>query len=244
MMHVAKDAHPASWIPSRLHPFARDVGSIIPDGFAAYARVLHPPYRITPAGNKTPVRWSDIAAANNRTIAAEMQLLDMSCQPTLFSASGEELWDQQTETGNLPLEIAERLAAILSSHTLTPELCWFAVWNGFGDLRIGENEGAMFSVPNRDLFLFHGTVGEVLTTFSQVDWIYRSPNLWWPDDRAWCVATEIDFTWSYVGGSSACIEQILGDSELEAIPTNPEEGNFMHTKEWVKEMWARSGRAT
>jgi hypothetical protein len=244
MMHVAKNANSATWIPGRLHPFARDVGSIIPTGFAAYARVLHPPYRLTPTGNKTPVRWRDIAAANNRTIADEMQLLDMSCQPTLFSASGEELWDQQTETGNLPLEIAERLAAILPSHTLTPELCWFGVWEGYGELRIGDNEGAMFSVPNRDLFLFHGTVGDVLTTFSEFDWSYRSPNLWWPDDRAWCVATEIDFTWSYIGGSSACIEQILGDSELEAIPTNPEEGNFMQTKEWVKEMWARSGRAT
>jgi hypothetical protein len=244
MMHVAKSPEPASWIPSRLHPFAMDVGSIIPDVFPAYARVLHPPYRLTPVGNMTPVRWRDIAAANNRTIAAEMELMDLSSQPTRFSASGEELWNQQTQTGNLPREIAERLAAILPSHTLTPELCWFGVWEGYGDLRIGDNEGAMFSVPHRDLFLFHGTVGDVLTTFSEFDWSYRSPNYWWPDDRAWCVVTEIDFTWSYIGGSSACIEQILGDQELEAIPTNPQEGNFMQTKEWVKEMWARSGRAT
>jgi hypothetical protein len=221
-----------------------DVGSIIPDGFPAYARVFHPPYRLTPAGNMTPVRWRDIAAANNRTIAAEMELMDLSSQPTQFSASGEELWNQQTQTGNLPREVAERLAAILPSHTLTPELCWFAVWEGYGDLRIGDNEGAMFSVPHRDLFLFHGTVGDVLTTFSEVEWSYRSPNLWWPDDRAWCVATEIDFTWSYIGGSSACTEQILGDPELEAIPTNPQEGNFMQTKEWVKKMWARSGGTT
>ena len=174
MMHAAKNAEPASWIPSRLHPFALDVGSIIPDGFAAYARVLHPPYRLTPAGNQTPVRWRDIAAANNRTVAAEMQLLDISSQPTRFSASGDELWDQQTQTGNLPREIAERLAAILPSHTLTPELCWFGVWEGFGDLRIEDNEGAMFSVPHRDLFLFHGRVGDVLATFSEIDWIYRS----------------------------------------------------------------------
>jgi hypothetical protein len=102
----------------------------------------------------------------------------------------------------------------------------------------------MFSVPERNLFLLKGGVGDVLRTLSDIDWIYRSPNLWWPDDRAWCVVTEIDFTWSYIGGSSPCIEQILRDSELEAIPTNPEEGNFMQTKEWVKEMWARSGRAT
>jgi hypothetical protein len=85
----------------------------------------------------------------------------------------------------------------------------------------------MFSLPHRNMFLFHGTVGDVVTTFSKVDWIYRSPNLWWPDDRAWCVVTEIDFTWSYIGGSSACIEQILGAADLEALPTSPAQGNFM-----------------
>ena len=226
-MHAARNAEAASWIASRLHPFAVDVGSIIPIGFPAYARLLHPPYWLTPAGEKTPVRWREIAAANNRTVAAEMQLLDMSTQPTRFSASGEALWGEQTQTGNLPREVAERLAGILPSHTLTPESCWFGVWEGFGDLRIEDKEGAMFSVPNRDLLLFHGTVADVLATFSEFDWGYRSPNIWWPDDGAWCVVTEIDFTWSYVGGSSACIEQILGDPGLEALPTNPAQGNFM-----------------
>lgn len=227
MMHLAKNADPASWIPSRLHPFAVDVGSIIPEWFTAYARVLHPPHRTTPDGNRIPIRWKDIAAANNRTIASEMQLLDISSQPTRFAASGEELWDQQTETGNLPREIAARLAAILPSHTLTPELCWFAVWEGYADVRIRMKGAPMFSVPERNLFLLKGAVHDVLTTLSEVEWIYRSPNLWWPDDRAWCVATEIDFAWSYIGGTSACIERILGDPELEALPTKPEQGNSM-----------------
>jgi hypothetical protein len=244
MFHVAENADPAYWIESRLHPFGMDVGSFIPEGFAAYARVFHPPYRIPPEGNQTPVRWRDIAAANNRTIAAEMQLLDLPFYPSNSSASGEVLWDQQPETGNLPREIAARLAPILRSHTLTPELCWFAVWEGYPDVRIRMSAAPSFSVPERNLFLLHGTVDDVLSTLSHVDWIYRSPNLWWPDDRAWCVVTEIDFTWSYVSGSPSCIGQILGDSELEAIPANPEEGNFMQTKQWVKEMWARSGRAT
>jgi hypothetical protein len=244
MFHVAKNADPASWIERSLHPFGMDVGSFIPDGFAAYARVFHPPYRRTQEGNQIPVRWRDVAAANNRTIAAEMQMMDLPGHPSQFSASGEELWDQQTQTGNLPREIAARLAAILSAQTLTPELCWFAVWEGYADVRIRPAQAPMFSVPERNLFLLQGGVGDVLRTLSDIDLFYRSPNLWWPDDRAWCVVTEIDFTWSYIGGSSPCIEQILGDPELEAIPTNPEEGNFMETKNWVKEMWARSGRAT
>jgi hypothetical protein len=226
-MNIAKNAEPATWITSRLHRFGQDVGWVIPEGFAAYARVFHPPYRITPTGRLIPVRWRDIAAANDRTIAAEMQRVDIGAEPTRFSASGEELWWQQPKSGSFPREIAVRLAAILPSHTQTPESCWFAVWEGFGDLRVRESGAPMFSVPERNLFLLQGTVGEVLTTFSEVDWSYRSPNLWWPDDRAWCVATEIDFNWSYIGGSSACIQQILSDRDLEALPTDPWEGNWM-----------------
>ena len=85
----------------------------------------------------------------------------------------------------------------------------------------------MFSVPERNLFLLHGTVAEVLTTLSDFERSYRSPSLWWPDDKAWCVATEIDFNWSYVGGASDCIQQLLSDSELEALPTEPTQGNWM-----------------
>jgi hypothetical protein len=244
MLRVAKNADSALWIETHLHPFGMDVGSIIPERFAAYARVFHPAYRRTLEGNKTAVRWRDIAAANNRTIVAEMQLLDLPLYPSKSSASGEELWNEQPQTGNLPQEIAAALARILPSHTKTPELCWFAVWEGFADVRTRMRGAPMFSVPERNLFLLDGSLGDVLTTLSEIDWSYRSPNLWWPDDRAWCVVTEIDFTWSYVGGSPGCIEQILSDPELEGLPTNPEEGNFMHTKEWVKTMWARPRRAT
>jgi hypothetical protein len=42
-----------------------------------------------------------------------------------------------------------------------------------------------------------------------------SCNLWWPADHAWCVATEIDLDSTYVGGSEACIEELLANSELE-----------------------------
>lgn len=152
--------------------------------------------------------------------------MDISAQPSRFSSSGEELWNEQPRSGTLPREIAERLAAILPSHTQTPDSCWFGVWDGFGGLRIPRG-GVGFSVPQRDLLLLHGRVDDVPTTLSVVDWSYQSPNLWWPDDKAWCVATEIDFNWTYVGGSHACVQQILNDSGLEALPTHTEEGNAL-----------------
>jgi hypothetical protein len=31
----------------------------------------------------------------------------------------------------------------------------------------------------------------------------------WPDDRAWCVAAEIDLAWTYVGASVTLINDVL-----------------------------------
>ena len=46
----------------------------------------------------------------------------------------------------------------------------------------------------------------------------QAPNIWWPEDRAWCVATDIDSFDTYVGGSKPCIEQVLVHPDLEALP--------------------------
>jgi hypothetical protein len=46
----------------------------------------------------------------------------------------------------------------------------------------------------------------------------QSPNLWWPDDRAWFVATEIDFDSTFVGGDDPLIAVLVTDRRLEALP--------------------------
>jgi hypothetical protein len=47
--------------------------------------------------------------------------------------------------------------------------------------------------------------------------IPQSPNLFWPDDHAWCVATEIDLDSTYVGGSTRLIADLLANDRLEAL---------------------------
>lgn len=97
-MHIAASTLAASWIPPRLHGFGLDVGSFIPSGFQAYARIFHPPLDHMPAGAIV----------------------------------------RQTYGGQ--------------------------------------------------------TIGP------------------------WCVSTEIDFKWTYIGGSEECIAQLLSDPLLEALP--------------------------
>ncbi len=44
----------------------------------------------------------------------------------------------------------------------------------------------------------------------------RSPNLWWPEDRAWVVGTDIDGDDSLVACSHAAAEAILASHDLDA----------------------------
>ena len=43
----------------------------------------------------------------------------------------------------------------------------------------------------------------------------------WPADRAWCVATEIDFDSTLIGGTAQLARQLLNDPALDAWPVNP-----------------------
>jgi hypothetical protein len=70
----------------------------------------------------------------------------------------------------------------------------------------------------------------------------QTPNLWWPADRAWCVAAEIDLPWTYVGGPAGLIERILGDEHIEALPAEPGD-SLTHVEEWVTS-WVDSATTT
>lgn len=42
---------------------------------------------------------------------------------------------------------------------------------------------------------------------SMTDW--QNPDLFWPDDRRWFVATDVDFWSLYVGGHNAFISELV-----------------------------------
>ena len=78
-------------------------------------------------------------------------------------------------------------------------------------------------LPGRKYFLLEGPLDAVREIGAWTHWQGRSrftpesPNLWWPDDRTWCVATEIDLHSTHVGGSAALIDEIVGDARFESL---------------------------
>ena len=85
-------------------------------------------------------------------------------------------------------------------------------------------EGARVGFLPRDYLLLHGTAASALFIGEQVtpDWFLpQSPNLFWPEDRSWCVGSEIDFDSTVVGGSTALVNELLEADNLEAWRVNP-----------------------
>ena len=225
-LRPAANVELATWIVERIHPFAQDVGSVVPEGFASYARVFHPAERRSSDGTLVPVSWAAIAEANGRTPHPEMQfegLVDMWPYTAESDHGQPPLWDQWPEEGSLPYEQAARLVDLLSPHTGTPHRCWFAVWEGFGGLRTDAARAPAFDLPDRRYHLLQGLLALLVESCCDPPG-YQSANLCWPDDRAWCMATEIDFTWTYIGGSRECISAVLHDPVIEALPAELDHG--------------------
>ncbi len=222
----ASSAEAATWIIERLHDFAQDVGSVVPDGFQAYARVFHPAWFGGSDGRA--VTWREIAASTGRNLHAAAQWPHVAFAGEIDDNRLQDPppgapWQSAPGEGSLDLEVAEILVARLTPHTSTPDRCWFAVWEGWAGLRPDAREAAHFEVPARDYFLFEGPIEAATETFYE-EGRYQSAALWWPDDRAWCVATEVDFESTYIGGSRACIDAIVADQSLEALEVDIHQG--------------------
>ena len=89
----------------------------------------------------------------------------------------------------------------------------------------GVRQGPRVHLPNRDYLLYFGPTEAVTASLSLAD-SGQTPNLWWPEDRAWCVATEIDLAWTYVGGPAAMVKQLLADDRIEVVAADPNESTL------------------
>jgi hypothetical protein len=119
---------------------------------------------------------------------------------TVYDCFGDEQFDS--------------LVPVLKGHT-TSTAGWFLLWDGFGDT----DPRPFSNQPKVDhTWRSYHLMSGPLEAYAE---IAHMPSYFWPDDRAWCVATDIDFFWAYVGGTTACIDAITAISVLDAYTTTP-----------------------
>lgn len=219
---LVDDVSPAAWVARRLAPLGPGdsvarAGRTVPAGFAAYARVFHPAYVHRP-DEERPVRWAAVAARFGRVVHPLMQFHRIAGIPEA-NIYQEPAWGSQPERGSLPAAEGAALARTLRPFTATPGRCYFALWDGFGfidESRRRRRRGRLKIPGGEDYLLLRGPLEIGVNLGGPAS--EQSANLWWPDDRAWCVATGIDFTETLVGGSESCIAKVLNNPDLEALP--------------------------
>jgi len=167
----------------------------------------------------------------------------------LFHGDRDGLPDDDLESceGDLSEPQLRALVEVLVRHTGTPGDCFFALWDGFGDLYGSPSswtlsssgggaaappafspevlDGPRLRIPARDYLLFRGALVDAGDWGAAEMWPgvphrINSPNLMWPADRAWFVATEIDQPWTAVSGSAALIGDVVA-SGLDVEPVVP-----------------------
>ena len=240
----AADAGAAEWIAPRL---LEDFGAVcrtIPTGFDAYARLFHP----ADPGAGTSTRWAEVAAKTGRSMHAQAQFQRIVAPLPNSGHHDLSLNVQEPVTGDLAPADLRALCAILQAHTREAMQCWFALWEGWGELTGAvtlirattagasspprpapdawqlDLRAARFELPGRAYYLFAGPLQDALRFgywASEDSFLPRSPNLFWPDDQSWCVASEIDFDSTLIAGTAALVDEIVQSDELEAWPVNP-----------------------
>lgn len=124
---ASRDLDAASWIPPRLNGDVGTVGDVVPTGFAAYARILHP----VEGGNGRPMRWGEVAAETGRVVHSLVQWHRLVGSDDYLNPRGGDWSGDWPRRGHLAPESLAVLLDVLGHHTGTPEDCWFCLWEGW-----------------------------------------------------------------------------------------------------------------
>jgi hypothetical protein len=238
------DGSSGAWIASELTGEGGSVGGTVPTRYAAYVRILHPAFL-----GEGSVTWGQVADELGRTVHPLAQW-DAIVGANRYRNETPDWPGSEPETGSLEKELLGPLLEALGEHTKTPASTFFGIWRGMtwgrtvavpaswgGDVpppqpwrstddlsfAFPEDQAARRSLqqPQRDYTLLAGSLDRGILVEG---WLSpSSPNLIWPEDRAWFLASEIDFDSTLVGGSKALVRRLLEDRRFEAFEVGPDD---------------------
>jgi hypothetical protein len=247
-----EDLSPSVWVQEALKdwpaaPFR--VRDLVPPVFEAYARILHRPNR--PTDGRIPTgSWAERASEVGRELgpktsrdvlegpnddgrgddwrAEEGSLIELEAEALGSLLPGHTStaldcwfamwsgWGDLSGASGALYRVPERTIAKLSIRWRS----WLESWRA-------RREAArlktfpLFGQSGRSYLLFHGAVDDAARF--HLSYRFQSPALWWPQDRAWFVHTEIDATSTYVGGRRSMIGRLVGEQILESFKVDPED---------------------
>jgi len=249
-LQPAEDVHQANWILDRLVGFGQGVFSLVPNGFPAYVRLFHPAYEDGGGPNERRLLWAEVADRVGTTMHALAQFGPLSAiardnwDPMCPQAGNLEpdLLGALCDILELHTATPERCWFCLwdGYGWLRPGSAAVATFTWVGQAPPPSppppppppppappaifRPRSLVHLPNREYLLFSGPVGAAIEIADQASRTSRmepqSPNLFWSDDHAWCVATEIDLDSTYIACSEQAAAALLAEPRLETWPVH------------------------
>ncbi|MEJ7649117.1 MAG: hypothetical protein WKF57_08805 [Nakamurella sp.] len=221
------------------------VHTMVPRGFDRYARIFHRTRSAAEPRNVSPVPWHVVAESHGAAAHPLMSWEEIKVDhtgpvhqdPLPTADDFDPPW-----FGTLEEDQLSAIAAHLIRHTTTPDQGVAAIWDGFGDLFVhdygrswtvtggpapdpipglGEEEfhGPRLRLPNREYVLFEAGAAEFLGRWvSLAPWSSsgtQSPSILWPEDRAWVLVCDTDWTSTIIGGPVELMAQLLTDPAVD-----------------------------
>jgi hypothetical protein len=226
------------WIEPELTGPPGSVTGSLPARFEAYVRILHPA-----SLEGAPITWRQVGAELGRAVHPLAQW-DAIVGASRYRNESPDWPGGAPETGSLERSLLGPLLETLAGHTNTPDVVFFGIWPGMtwgmvvaspassdGDAPSWRStDNLSFAFPDEQVAMPRLRASReyvVLTGSLDVgvlveEWVSpSSPNLIWPEDRAWFLASEIDFDSTLVGGSEKLARRILEDGRFEAFAVGP-----------------------
>jgi hypothetical protein len=199
------DAAPGAWITvsdsGRGAPLR--VCDLVPAGYAAYARILHP-VEHPDAGE---LRWAELARRTGLAAGPDVSVIDV-----LDVAQRQVSAGRIRTTSFLTKAEWRTVGAILERRTDSRRF-YVGVWEGRGTPEAAR-DAALLELPDRRYFL--ASLPFTSWPSSSVIGDLVLPNLVWPEDRAWFLNSDVDSVATIVGGSAAAIDELVSAPNLEA----------------------------
>jgi hypothetical protein len=246
-LESVEDLSPSVWVQEALKdwPSGRfHVRDLIPPVFEAYARILHRPYR--PGDGSIPTgTWAECAAEVGQELGPEMDWDELT-GPGFDEGQGDNGMPGEGSLIEQEVKILAPVLSGHTTTQLECWFAMWSGWGelsgGSGvlyrsrggpiaELMIrwrnrleswqARREAArlktfpLLGQSGRSYLLFNGPVDDAARF--HFGHRFQSPALWWPEDRAWFVHTEIDALSTYVGGPRALIDRLLGEQVLESF---------------------------
>lgn len=220
------------------------VSHLIPRGYAAYAQVLHAIHVLPGAGSLAQVFSRDAVSSARDELAQELirRGAKMPAGAAISRARIGGTIRERKGTRILWREVTAFFGAALPAPAGFDRDLW-NLWPGdWPDQLDGPAEGsltlsecralvrALSPFTSTDVTYWYpwantegwtgrcdtGALSDLLEYFN-MDTVAGSPEYWWPNDRGWIVHTDIDCSYSLIGGSRALVDALLEDTDLECV---------------------------